>query len=185
VRETMALAVFVGVGVLGVSLAGKLRSRARLVAFRDGLVELRLVARRRAWVVAVVATSGEGLVLALLVVPGTVLVGLAGASALFAGFAAALRVAVSRGTTSGCHCFGPGSAPVSRRHVVRAAFLCALSLAGTVAGVVAPPGGYLDQSAPALLAVAAGAGLVVLALVLLDDVVWLFAGRTTSRRTAV
>ena len=87
---------------------------------------------RLAAVTATGAVCTELLVVALLVLPGTAVAGLALASGLFAVYTVALALAVRRGIDTSCHCFGAGGDAVAPRHVARAAALSAWSLAGAL-----------------------------------------------------
>ena len=116
-------------GVLVVSLVSTLRSRTAVAEFVTGVRELG-VPPRLAAVTATGAVCTELLVVALLVLPGTAVAGLALAGGLFAVYTVGLALAVRRGVDTSCHCFGAGGDAVAPRHVARAAALSAWSLAG-------------------------------------------------------
>ncbi|GIE36148.1 hypothetical protein Ait01nite_091930 [Actinoplanes italicus] len=180
-RVLVATVVLLIAGVLVVSLAGKLRSRASLRAFADGLGDLRVIPGRLARPVAGVAVAAEAVTLGLLLWPGTTAAGMAAAALLFGGFTTALVIAVRRGSRAGCQCFGASSAPVAWRHVARSGCLGAAALAGLVAqlAVAAPP--FSGAGGPQLVAAAGMATLGVGVLVWLDELAWLFGTTTPAR----
>ncbi|GIE99578.1 MauE/DoxX family redox-associated membrane protein [Paractinoplanes rishiriensis] len=176
-RVVIASIILLIAGVLVVSLAGKLRGRAAFRGFAAAVVEMGLVRPRLGRPVAALAIGAEATVLVLLAWPAGTVPGLAAAALLFAGFTAALAVAVRRGARAGCHCFGASSTPVARRHVLRGGFLGTVAAA---AAVLAPAGPLTGISAPQALTAAAAAAVGVAALVWLDDLVWLFRRATPT-----
>ncbi|GLH98167.1 MauE/DoxX family redox-associated membrane protein [Phytohabitans aurantiacus] len=168
-------------GVLAISIISKVRTRAGFEAFADAITGLRVSSARWSRPMAVAAIAAETVVLALVVWPAGAPVGLAAAVLLFGTFTVVLARAVRLGSTSGCHCFGPTSAPVAWRHVMRSGFLATASLAGLL-GMIALPSvslGSLDP--PLILAAASAAGVAVVVLVWLDDLTWLLRGATPAR----
>lgn len=168
-------------GVLAISIISKVRTRAGFHAFADAITGLQVGSPRWSRPVAAASIAAETVVLALLVWPGGASVGLAAGVLLFGAFAFVLARAVRRGSTAGCHCFGPTSTPVARRHVVRSGFLAVASF-GALLGTTALPAvslGSLDP--PQLLLALFAAGIVVVALVWLDDLTWLLRGATHAR----
>ena len=106
--------------------------------------------------------------------------GLVVAAALLGVLTVGIALALRRGTSAPCACFGASTRPLGGRHLVRNTLLLLVTAGalGTPAGPVAPAG--------VLLGVAAGA-LVAVLLVRLDDLVELFAparplSPATSRR---
>ncbi|MBO3737440.1 MauE/DoxX family redox-associated membrane protein [Actinoplanes flavus] len=176
-RVVTVICILLLTGVLAISLISKLRSRAGFTAFAGAVVDFGLAPRHRARPVAAAAVAAEMIVVAALFRPSGATVGLALAAALFAVFTVALATAVRRGSRAGCHCFGASSAPVSRRHVLRAALLCAVAT-GALAGPADPLTGL---TGPQALAAAAVAAIGVAALAWLDEIVWLFRGATPVR----
>ncbi|MDI6097439.1 hypothetical protein QLQ12_02350 [Actinoplanes sp. NEAU-A12] len=163
------------------SLVSKSRTRAGFATFAGAIAEMGLVSVRGARPAAALSIAAEFVVLALLAWPAGAVPGLAAATVLFAGFTIALTVAVRRGSNAGCHCFGASSSPVARRHVFRAAGLCAVSAAAFGAAAVSsavPLAGI--GAAQALIAVAV-AGIGVAALVWLDVLAWLLRGPASTR----
>lgn len=181
-RVVIATIILLLAGVLVVSLAGKLRGPAAFRGFAAAIVAMGLVRPRRAVPVAALAVGAEAVVLVLLAWPGAAVPGLAAATLLFAGFTAALAVAVRRGARAGCHCFGASSAPVGRRHVLRGGFLCAAAAGAAAAStaLVSPGSPLAGMSAPQALSAAVAAAVGVAALVWLDDLVWLFRRPTPT-----
>ncbi|MFI5960144.1 MauE/DoxX family redox-associated membrane protein [Cryptosporangium sp. NPDC051539] len=177
VVATVALAV---IGVLSVSLFSKLRSRAAFGEFAAGLVALRVVPTRWAPLVAALSIAAEAAVAGALLWPGTAVAGLAGSTLLFAGFTAALSVAIRRKATGGCRCFGASSTPVGRPHVVRSALLCAASLVALGGAAATSTERLSGLPAVQLVAALAVAGFLVVSLVWLDELLWLFRRPASS-----
>lgn len=161
-------------GVFLVSLAGKLRGRSEYSAFVTATASLLATGHRRARVLAPLTIAAEiAIVGALAVGPA----GLLAAAALLGCFTVALVLALRRGTTAPCRCFGASTTPVAVHHVVRNLVLAGLAIAGSVAGY-AGAGASLDPAPldPAALVVTALAALVcVLVTVRLDDLVAVLA----------
>ncbi|MBV9446989.1 MAG: hypothetical protein JO345_13990 [Streptosporangiaceae bacterium] len=155
-------------GVFAVSAFSKLRSRAAFRDFREWLAALPVPLRRGRNAVAASVAAAEALAVALIALPWTGVVGLLLAAVLLAGFAAAsYGIARSRAGVS-CHCFGPSSAPIGLRHVLRDVLLAAVAAATAAA---AGPG----QAKPEGVGLAVGVAAVALMVVLfLDDLSSLF-----------
>ncbi|WP_285733161.1 MauE/DoxX family redox-associated membrane protein [Kitasatospora phosalacinea] len=150
------------------SAGGKLRGRAVLAAYLDGVAALRLVPPSWAHAAGAGALVAECAVVLLLPWNGTARAGLWLATGLLAVLTWAVARTVRRGIVASCRCFGGAAKPFGRRHVVRNAVLLAAALAALPRPDALPSGG------PALLAVGAGvAGAAV--VVTLDDLVELFA----------
>ncbi|WP_412543950.1 hypothetical protein R8Z50_16050 [Longispora sp. K20-0274] len=155
--------------VLLVSVVGKLRGRADYARFVATVPAFGVPRGWSAGVAAVVATV-EVLAVLLLAVPATVPAGGLLAGALFVALTAGVWRAVSRRTGAVCRCFGPRTAPLGYRHVVRNAVLCAVAGAGLLAEVTGSGPGQV-----AGLALAVAVGLVGAVLVIRsDDIVDLF-----------
>ena len=176
-RVATATVGFLIMGVLAVSLISKVRSRTSLGAFLDAVATMRIIPARWAPLVAMAVIAAEASVLALLVWPRTVLIGLGAAALLFGVFTAGLAIAVGRGADVGCHCFGVSRAPVARRHVVRSGFLCVAALGGAL-GMAARP--LTNIASPEIGVAVIAAAIIVTALVRLDDLFWLFRGGTQT-----
>jgi methylamine utilization protein MauE len=161
--------------VFAVSGLGKLRGAARL-AFAASLRLLGLLPARLVHTVATAVVAGELTVLLGLsgavaggfdlvpAVPVVRLGGVAAAAALLCVFTGGITLALRRGTTARCACFGAESRPLSGRHLVRNSILLlvAAGALATPAGPVPPAGALLGDAAGLLLA---------LVLVRLDDLV--------------
>jgi len=94
--------------------------------------------------------------------------GFALAALMLLAFAVAIAVALRRGNTEPCRCFGPSTTPLGWHHVGRNVLLIAVATLGVLATPAA--------ANPAAAAVAAAAGLVVGGLVVrLDDLRFLVA----------
>jgi hypothetical protein len=173
------------VGVFLASLVGKLRGPAAYRGFVTATGALLGVDARRARLMAGLAVTAEGAVLALLVAglvvrlaaPGAGWVGwavvgwlgLGAAGGLLLCFTGALVAALRRGTGEVCHCFGASTTPVGWHHVGRNGVLL-VAVAGLVAGL---GGGGSYQVAG--IAVTGLAVVVCVAVVArLDDLVALF-----------
>jgi hypothetical protein len=141
----------------------------------------------RLTVVAAGAVLGaELLVVALLAVPGTLGwgTGLALALVLDLAFTVAMVLALRRGVTAPCHCFGSPRRPLGAVDVARDVVLAAAAAVGLVGAAPGTPPHPLGL----LVAGAAGAFLAPL-LILLDDLVELFvpgpaAWDSTTRETS-
>ncbi|MEU0550771.1 MauE/DoxX family redox-associated membrane protein [Micromonospora sp. NPDC005979] len=168
-------------GALAISIVGKVRNRASFETFAHAVSELRVTSTRRSRPVAAASITAEAGVLALVLWPETATIGLAAAVLLFGAFAVALTHAVRQGSTSGCHCFGPTSATVAWRHVVRTGLLAAAA-AGALWGATTLPTVSLGMLPPAQFLVAFTiAAFVTTTLVRLDDLAWLINGVAHTR----
>lgn len=168
-------------GVLAISIVSKVRTRGSFHAFADAVTGLQVVSPRWSRPVAAASIAAEAVVLGLVVWPGAAPAGLGAAVLLFGAFALVLAQAVRRGSTIGCHCFGPTSAPVAWRHVMRSGFL-ALAAFGAFLGTFAIPTVALASlDPPQFLFSIFASGMVVAALVWLDDLTWLLRGTSHAR----
>ncbi|GAA0952983.1 MauE/DoxX family redox-associated membrane protein [Nonomuraea longicatena] len=154
--------------VFVIAVVGKLRGPDEFVA---SIVALRLLPRAASRVAAYAVLGGEVVVVVALAVPYTVAVGLAGAAALLLALTTGIVVALRRGQSAPCRCFGASAAPLGRTHVVRNLVLAGLAGAGLAAGAMAGEGA-MHLAGVVLALVAAGVGALI--VVRLDDLVGLF-----------
>ena len=189
--ELAIAALMTAVVTYGMSAAGKLRSGRAYRDFRSGLAATALVSRPLTGLVAATLAAAEAVVAALCAaalimtflsrpgaLAGPALTGaaLAGAVTLATVLTAGVAVAVRRGVTAPCACFGSGGrTPLSGVHLARNACLLAILVAGAASVGLErwPPG-----PAAAALAAATG-GVSALLLTRLDDLTTLF--RTPAR----
>jgi len=165
--------------VFAASAASKLRGAAALAEFAGSVRALLPVAASAARPVAVLVAVAEAALVPLCLL--TPVVGLAAAGGLLTAFAAAIGLALRRGVTQPCRCFGRADTPLSRRQLVRAAGLAAVAFAGCAAwnggGLLA--GELLASGHPAGVAVAALAATALAAVsIAFDDVADLFVPTT-------
>ncbi|MFI6780637.1 MauE/DoxX family redox-associated membrane protein [Micromonospora sp. NPDC050276] len=168
-------------GVLAVSAIAKVRSRMSFRAFAEAIAELRVAPMRWSRPVAMASIAAEISVLALLLWPGSTIVGLAAAVLLFGAFTVVLARAVRRGSTAGCHCFGPTNTPVAWRHVVRSAFLASAAAGALIGTITLPAISPRSLEPPHLILALSLAGFIVATLVRLDDLTWLLRGASPAR----
>jgi Methylamine utilisation protein MauE len=180
--ELVTAALMTAVVTYGMSAVAKLRNGPAYRAFRAGLAATALVSRPLTGLIAAVLAAAEAALAALCAAAliMTFLAGqgalagpaLAGAATLTAVLTAGVAVAVRRGVTAPCACFGSGSrSALSGVHLARNAFLLVILVAGAAASAglePRPPG-----PAAATLAAAAG-GVTALLLTRLDDLTALF-----------
>jgi hypothetical protein len=183
--------------VFAVSAAGKSTGVRRQGAFAESLRPLALIPERLLAPTALAVTGAEivvvaGLTWAFLGIAtgsaGTRSVAIAAlvlAAALLAVLTGGIAVALNRGTTASCACFGAAERPLSRRHLVRNGVLFLIAVAGAgVAGQV--PVAAVDP--PAVLLAGATGAVGALVLIRFDDLVDLFtpaspAGRSRRARS--
>ncbi|MEU1854287.1 MauE/DoxX family redox-associated membrane protein [Streptomyces sp. NPDC019990] len=151
-------------GLLGmvflVSVVGKVAGRPAFTAFVVSVRSLGVVPSVLVRPVARTVIAGEAAACALMTVParGAATIGFLVASALLAAFSAGIAVAVRRGATAPCSCFGPSTTPLGIPHIVRNVVLCAVAVFGALAVPVAAgarPGGVLVAGVAGLFAGAA------------------------------
>ncbi|MFI7300862.1 MauE/DoxX family redox-associated membrane protein [Streptomyces sp. NPDC050121] len=173
-------------GVLGlvflVSVVGKVAGRPAFTAFVMSVRSLGVVPSVLVRPVARTVIAGEATVCVLMTVParGAATTGFLVASALLAAFTAGIAVAVHRGTTAPCRCFGPSTTPLGTPHIVRNVVLCAVGVSGALAVPVdagARPGGVVVAGVAGLFA-----GAVVTQL---DHLLSLFRPQPASGRADV
>jgi hypothetical protein len=161
--QVLLAAVFV------IAVVGKLRG---LEEFTASIVALRLLPRPASRTAAYAVLGGEAVVVVALAVPYTVPVGLAGAAALLLALTTGIVVALRRGQSAPCRCFGASTTPLGRTHVVRNLVLAGIAGAGLAAGAMAGEGA-VHPAGVALALTAAGVGALI--VVRLDDLVGLFS----------
>ncbi|MER7788549.1 MauE/DoxX family redox-associated membrane protein [Streptomyces sp. NPDC097640] len=158
-------------GVFVVSAASKLRGRAAFREFEGAARDMGAPARFLR-LVALTVIGAECLIPPLLVAPPGGLAGLALASALLVVLTGAIVNVLRQNKKTSCACFGPSTAPIGRRHLVRNGALIAvagLGIAAALGGAPAIPGH------PGGIATAAFAALVgILLVVATDDIAALF-----------
>ncbi|MGC7094283.1 MauE/DoxX family redox-associated membrane protein [Amycolatopsis lurida] len=155
-----------------VSSVSKVTGRNAFTAFTDSARRLGSLPAPLAGPVAAAVVAAEFAVWILLVLPGTAapVAGLLLAVVLLLGFAVAALRAIRRGVGTPCRCFGGSATRLGPRHVVRNFLLAAAAataVAATPARLPAQPGALVMALFAGLLA----GGLIVL----LDDLVGLFA----------
>jgi uncharacterized membrane protein YphA (DoxX/SURF4 family) len=157
------------------SSISKVWGRGAWPAFVSSLRRLTLlpprVIRPAAWLVMLT----EFAVCLLLAVPRTATAGLVLATGLLVVLAVGIHLAVTRGATAPCRCFGASATPLVRRHVWRN---IVLAFVAGVGAVVTPAAGPVPAAG---LAVPVAAGLLLGGLVIVsDDILELF--RPVDRR---
>jgi hypothetical protein len=161
--------------LLGVVFATALVSKLRPADFREfvettgALLPAGLRPRRRPLGTAYLAC--EAAIVLLVAVPSAVPAGMA----LAAGVLLVLAVAISRKERRGghvlCRCFGAGTAPLGRPHLVRNVVLAVLAVTGLAANALGS--GDVDSAAAAISAVAGGLFCALL-VIRFDDLLSLF-----------
>jgi hypothetical protein len=171
------------VGVFLVAALTKVRSRASRDAFLSAVAAL--VPAAAPGPLGVLVVGIELAVAVLVALPWTVIPGLALAAGTLIVFGIAVWSALRRGVTVPCRCFGWSDAPVSRTHLVRNGVLVAIAATGLVArqaatavGGAAVAGAAAPHAAGVAVSLAAAFVLVVV-VTSLDDLAWLFLGRTS------
>ncbi|AKH84594.1 hypothetical protein AA958_23010 [Streptomyces sp. CNQ-509] len=169
--------------LLGVVFATALVSKLRPADFREfvettgALLPAGLRPRRRPLGIAYLLC--EAAIVLLVAVPPAVPAGMA----LAAGVLLVLAVAISRKERRGghvlCRCFGAGTAPLGRPHLVRNVVLAGLAVTGLAANTLGP-GGDVDSAAAVISAVAGGLFCALL-VIRFDDLLSLFAPTPASR----
>ena len=164
----VALAVRVLIGVVFLVSGGTKVREPR--EFARSVRGLGLVPSSWAGRVALAVTALELAVPVLLAVPAAVPVGFGLAGVLLLAFTAAIGVALRRGTTAPCRCFGASQLPLGRRQLTRNVLLLVV-LAAAAPGAGAASGDLRGA------AIAVPAGLVcALLVVFFDELAELFAG---------
>jgi len=169
------------IGVLAISVISKVSTPTGFRAFADAIVGLQVTSKRWSRPMAAASIVAETIVLACLAWPNGGTVGLAAAVPLFGIFTAVLARAVRQGSTVGCHCFGPTSASVSWRHVIRSGFLSVASFFAFLGATALPAVSLSVLGPPQLLLAISVAGILVVALIWLDDLIWLLRGTSQIR----
>lgn len=146
--------------------AGKSWRRASFTGFAASLAALRLFPRRLTTPVAAATVGAEALTAVLLAVPATAGAGLVLAIALLGAFVAGILAARRAGRQVPCRCFGATSAPLGLPHVIRNGLLAAVASVGLVAMAASAPGA-LHPGGVALAACTAAVGALI--VVRMDD----------------
>ncbi|MEO3886861.1 MauE/DoxX family redox-associated membrane protein [Nonomuraea sp. B5E05] len=174
--QYVALGMRCAIGlVFLVAVLGKVRSKDAFGRFAGSVPDLlpRLPPRATVAVGAAVVAA-EASVVVLLVAEGTAPAGLVLAGAVLLAFCAAIGRVIRTGARTPCRCFGATASPLGGRHLIRNVLLVLAAAAGVAAHQEAQPAGL--HPAGVVIALVAGAA-AALAVVLLDDLVDLFAGR--------
>jgi Methylamine utilisation protein MauE len=160
-----------------VSAVSKVRRRQAFTEFTGSVRALVPAARGAAPLLAAGTVAAEVAIAAATLWGRSQRFGLAGAALLLLAFSAALAVAIGRGVSTPCRCFGSSSQPPSRSQLVRNAFLliaCAVGVLGSSDALVHPAG--------AAVAFGAAAVLVLLAIGA-DDLAVLFDTHTLGSQS--
>lgn len=166
------------------SALGKLRGAGSFTAFRRATAELVPSARAYATPLAVAVIGAEVAIVVLLAIPAIAWFGLGVSFALLLTFTVAIGVALRRGSTAPCRCFGGSTSPLGVRHLVRNAGLTLVAVAGLSVEMARTSGAIQAEARPLGLVMAAIAAAVLAALVLcFDALADLFVG--TPARSAV
>jgi hypothetical protein len=151
--------------VFACSAFAKLRDGASFRGFRSWLADLPVPVARHAGVAAVAVAAAEVSIVILVVLPWTVVAGFVIAVVTLAAFIGGTCLAIARGTTASCECFGTSGARLGWHHAGRDAALLAVAVTGAVV-----PGARGANPAGIAVGVAAAVILAVF-VVFLDD--WL------------
>lgn len=180
------------IAVLGVVFVVSATSKARAWReFAGSLRPLGIVPDHLVPAVAVAVTAAEAAVAAGLgwtwaatarlvpAVPWVAVGSLLGTGALLGVFTVGIALALRRGATARCACFGAAEQVLGPRHLVRNAVLLLVTGAAVVLAVVDRPAG---EPVAALVGTAGGA-VVALVVIRLDDLVELFVPLTSDQRS--
>jgi hypothetical protein len=154
--------------VFVVAVAGKVRGRAAYADFRRSITEWRVLPRRASAAAAAATVAGEVGVVLLLALPGMATAGFAAGALLLAAFTTGVVLALRRGRTATCRCFGASTTRLGGAHVARNAILIGVCVAGAVSALVAD-GAPIHWPGAILALVSAGVG--ALFVVRFDDLV--------------
>ena len=158
-----------------VSAFSKLRGRERFTEFVSSVRAFGILPAGAVRPVAALVVLAEAAIVVLVAVPVTAVAGFGLAVGLLLVLTGALAVVVRQRQRVTCRCFGPGSAPVSRRHLVRNGLLIVIALVGAAGALLAPAGAL--HPAGTTLAIIGGATAALL-VVHFDDIVDLFDFRS-------
>ncbi|MGP3934221.1 MauE/DoxX family redox-associated membrane protein [Nonomuraea sp. KM88] len=162
-----------------VAVLGKLRSKNAFGRFAGSVPDVLPGLPSRVTVaVGAAVVAAEASVVVLLVAEGTAPAGLVLAGAVLLTFCAAIGRVIRTGARTPCRCFGATASPLGGRHLIRNLLLVLAAAAGVAAHREAPPDSL--HPAGAVIALVAGAA-AALAVVLLDDLADLFAGRPAGQ----
>ena len=180
---TSAARVLVGLVFLA-AVVGKARDvRGFAASIRDlpglpglpGLLGLTRLSRLLATLAVPGVLGAEAAVVVLLADPATPAWGFTLAVVLDAGFLAVIIRVLRSGTSAACMCFGTTPREFGIRHVVRDVLLGVVALVG-LTGTAGAHGDASGVSVPAWALCALAGALGAVALVLLDEIVDLYAG---------
>jgi hypothetical protein len=154
----------------------KLHSRDNFRAFASWLDGVPLLPGRHRMTVAVTMAVTEAVIVVAVALPWTSMAGLLLAAATLAVFAAGAFVVGRRQPGVPCSCFGASGTPLTTRHVVRNAALCAVAAAGAAAA--ARSGTNLGPADPAGIALSLWAAVTAAMItIFLDDLAVFRTGR--------
>jgi hypothetical protein len=162
-----------------VSAGGKARDARAFAAFAASVREFAVLptAWTRGRVVPAAVVAIEALVPVLLLARTTTAAGLALASVLLAGLAAAVAVVVRRDTGVSCLCFGGTAAALGRRHIARNLALAGVAGLGVLAALAPAPPLHAAGAATAAI----GGSVIAVLVIAMDDLVDLFRPLSATR----
>lgn len=158
-------------GVFLFSFAGKVRNRKAYEEFVASVVVLQLARYRGSRMLALATVAAEAAAPVLLVVPFTSTAGFGLSACLLTAFTAVIVISLRRGSRTPCRCFGASSVPIGPPHLVRNLILLAGGGVGLVGGLTATA---VPRDPAWIVLTLAVAGLALLLVVRLDDLVTLF-----------
>ncbi len=175
--------------VFAVAAVSKLRSRRAFTEFVASLRPMGLAPAARLPLVAGAVAVAEVAVTVLLAVslggplpenPASTVaaLGFAGAVALLAVLTGGVAVALRRGVSAPCRCFGVSAAPLGPIHLARNGILLVVAAVGLISVLASP----LGSGEAAGLAIAVPAGLVLGALIVAFDDLWFLLAPPARRQ---
>ncbi len=141
--------------------AGKTWRHSSFRAFASSLAALRLFPRRLTTSVAMATVAAEAVTAALLAVPATAGAGLVLAMVLLGVFVAGILAARRGGRRVLCRCFGATGTPLGMSHVIRNALLAAVAAVGLVAMAATSTSGPAHPGGLAIAGATAAVGALV------------------------
>lgn len=118
--------------VFAAAFAGKTRGAQRFRRFATSIQTMAILPERMATPAGAVVVAGEGLTVALLLIPATIRAGFASAAILLIVFIGVVIRSVRGGIVAECRCFGNAGSIMSNAMIVRNALLLALAVPGMV-----------------------------------------------------
>jgi hypothetical protein len=154
--------------VFAYSAGAKLRSRGSFRRFSDWLADLPVPGARHADALAAAVAAAEVSIVILIALPWTTMAGFGLAAATLAIFITGTSLAVARGTTAPCACFGTSGTQLGKHHIARDTGLLAVAVIGAAASGAhgARPGGVAVSLAAAVV--------IAVFVIFLDDWLSLF-----------